>query len=341
MMFNKPIWMAFAASGLLMAANPAGAQAQEAGQTTVKSKPAQRVLISQSDGEKEAIEIRIEGDKVNVVRNGKEVPQAQIVHEDGAIIVLDKDGKQIKRINANIKRRPGAFAYRFGEAGEQVPFETEMFQQFWGAQAETPKVMLGVHMSEPGPALEKHLNLESGTTTLVAGLYEGLPAEDAGLEQYDVIVKIDGQTPADQATIRKTLAEKEPGDVVKLTIIQSGKKSDVSVTLAEYDREAMAQAKVIGSAGPEDQLWRGLFNPNVSGRTFIETKDLPMIVAPFDQDTLKWYPNADDVRAWTGASGGGGLSDKQRENLEDRLQRLDERLAKLEQLLQKLEKQSR
>ncbi len=52
--------------------------------------------------------------------------------------------------------------------------------------------MIGVHLGDPGKALRKHLRLEPGEGTMISGLYKGLAADKAGLQQYDIIIAVDG-----------------------------------------------------------------------------------------------------------------------------------------------------
>jgi len=104
----------------------------------------------------------------------------------------------------------------------------------------TPKVMLGINLSEPSPALRKHLGLKDGLhAILVENVIEGLPAARAGLEDFDVIVSLDGSDQADGKILGKILAKKEPGDILKLIIFRGGEKVKLKVKLDAYDAEAL------------------------------------------------------------------------------------------------------
>ncbi len=269
-------------------------------------------------GDKHAIEIRVDGDDVKVIRDGKEVPAAHVVHDADGIIIVDKDGKEIQKLNVKMK---------FGGDGNQLLLKAMQFGEE-SEPAEAPKVMLGVHMTEPGAALEHHLHLEPGTTTMISGLYEGLPADAAGIGEFDIITQVEGKTPADNKAIRKALEEKNPGDTIAFTVIHEGKTKQVSVKLAAYDREAMAAAKLQGGEA-DNQIWQR-FGGNIAMPQF---KDMPVIVAPGFEwkgqlEAAKPYLNHIYESSKQALANGG-------QELDERLKQLDERLAQLEELLQK------
>jgi serine protease Do len=64
------------------------------------------------------------------------------------------------------------------------------------------------------------------------------PAGKAGLRQYDVIVKLDGQEITSGAQLRKYLTlNKKPGDTVEVTFYRDGFRKTVKVQLSEQPRE--------------------------------------------------------------------------------------------------------
>jgi len=119
-------------------------------------------------------------------------------------------------------------------------------------EMEPPNVMLGVTMIEPDASLRGHLGLEPGTTTLVGAVYEGLPADSAGLEPYDIIIALNGGKPADNETIRKALREMNPGDEMRLTVIHRGKEREATIKLEKYDKARFNETKVRAISAVED-----------------------------------------------------------------------------------------
>ncbi len=110
----------------------------------------------------------------------------------------------------------------------------------------TPKVMLGINLGEPSKILRKHLKLKDGMhAILVEDVIDGLPAQAAGLEVFDVIVSIDGSDQASGELLGKILAEKEAGDTMKIIVLRSGDKIKLKVKLAEYNAQALGSSKVV------------------------------------------------------------------------------------------------
>ncbi|MEE8154001.1 MAG: PDZ domain-containing protein [Phycisphaerales bacterium] len=199
--------------------------------------------------------------KITVKVDGEEIPADRIIREDGRVIFLDKDGKKMPIGNIwtgdNGERLMMPWAIRFHDA--QVAHGNEGMAdalgsflgpdfEFGGSSFEHPKVMLGVQLAPPGEALEVHLRLKSEATTMISRVYEGLAADEAGLEKYDIIVAINGDTPVDQERILNILSDQEPGDEITLTIIHEGKKRKVNVQLQAFSAQRLHRLQ-LGEGG--------------------------------------------------------------------------------------------
>lgn len=308
---------------LFMAASSAFAQ-------TAKSGSGMHVISVESAtddqaSDKHTYEIRIENGKVTVKRDGKDVPDSEIRNEDGRISIVDAQGNPFD-VGFNVDA-DGALRSFLGHGGGDMKWLSNVNNQ------EAPKVMLGLQMGEPGPALEHHLKLEPGKTVMIVGLYEGLPAEQAGLSEYDIITKVNGESPGDAGAIKEILSKKEAGDTITLDVIHEGKSKQVKVKLEKYDAKTMEKAKLIGQ-GPQDQWWtwskNGEFEPQGTDgmykRFFVAPgKDgkhqLEMIAPSLEPLIRQHLKESSNGRA---------------DGVDDQLQRLDKRMDDLEQLLQKL-----
>ncbi|MCH8823169.1 MAG: PDZ domain-containing protein [Planctomycetes bacterium] len=202
-----------------------------------------RSFVFSPDGENhtfstsKTIEIRDVNGILTVVIDGKEIPTDQIKKEGGKIKILDEDGNELPMFGISIgggKAGKGMLFNLRNQMGEGNDAHTMM--QWFGGDFTPPKVMLGVQLSQTSKALEYHLGLDAGTTTMLTQVFEDLGAAEAGLQKYDIIVSINGQTPADPASVRALLADKEPGDEITLSVIHQGKKRKANVQLKEYDR---------------------------------------------------------------------------------------------------------
>ncbi len=63
----------------------------------------------------------------------------------------------------------------------------------------------------------------------------GGPAEEAGLQQGDILLSIDDQTVTDAESIRTLLAQYAPGDTVLLRIFRGNADHEIPLTLAESE----------------------------------------------------------------------------------------------------------
>ncbi len=203
----------------------------------------------QSHSESHTVAIQNIDGKITVKVNGKEIPADRIKHEDGRVIILHEDGTEMALGNIWMGDddehgiMPWVMRFHGADGNEVIADSMRLFFdhdfEFDGSSFEHPKVMLGIQLAPPGEALEIHLRLDPDSATMISRVYEGLAADEAGLEKYDIIVAINGDTPVDQVRIREVLSDQEPGDEVTLTIIHEGKKRKVNVQLQAYSAEQL------------------------------------------------------------------------------------------------------
>ncbi len=287
--------------------------------------------------DEKTIELSIDGEEISVLVDGEEVPAEQIKLKGGKVIILGEDGEEIESIRLGLG----------GDAGRAFGFTTdETMNMLYTAEAE-PKVMLGIHLGEPGEALMRHLDLEAGETTLVPLVYVGLPAYEAGVREYDIITMIDGEGPASPQALRDALAEMEPGDDVLLTIIHEGDLKMVKVELDAYDREAMEGAEFVGEAPKEVDLPRQLWIPKdmkMPEGFHFEMPELNKIYIDEDHKVFEMpaIPPMEDLRDRYKKQYKKQYkeSDEGEPRIDSRLEGINERLAELEEMLDRLLEQA-
>ena len=105
------------------------------------------------------------------------------------------------------------------------------------ATGEISAAYLGVRYIMLTPEIAKTYNITQDSGALVKGdsnnfaVEKGSPADKAGIKEGDVITKIDGQTIDSNNPLASVISQKNPGDVVRVTIIRDGKEMTLSVTL--------------------------------------------------------------------------------------------------------------
>jgi S1-C subfamily serine protease len=88
---------------------------------------------------------------------------------------------------------------------------------------------LGISYTELSKSLAVLNNLPQGA--YVQDVQQGSPADKAGIQQGDVIVKIDGQQLDDNNTLATIIAKEKVGQTITLTIYRNSQTQDIPVIL--------------------------------------------------------------------------------------------------------------
>ncbi len=97
---------------------------------------------------------------------------------------------------------------------------------------ETGKATLGVYISELTADTLEQMGLPEDTEgVLVNSVIEDSAAEDAGIEEYDVITKIDDAEVSSVAELKAEIDSHLPGERVTLTVIRDGVTREFRLTL--------------------------------------------------------------------------------------------------------------
>ena len=110
-----------------------------------------------------------------------------------------------------------------------MPLAEEMM-----ASGEVVHPYIGISYVAVNPGIAAELNLPPGTTGAVIGdLVAGSPADEAGLQQFDVVTAINGEPISTESDLPAGVDALEPGDEVELEVLRDGETSTVTVTLGE------------------------------------------------------------------------------------------------------------
>lgn len=97
-----------------------------------------------------------------------------------------------------------------------------------------PRPYVGITSGALSPAQAAQYKLPVNVGVGVANVASGSPAEMAGLQKNDIIVKLDGQTVRGEDGFVGLLNTHKPGDTVTLTVQRNGQQQDIKLTLAQY-----------------------------------------------------------------------------------------------------------
>ena len=228
-------------------------------------------VMIQKEGDRE-VKVEVTNGRAKAWVNGEAVPEKRVKVTDQKISVLDGDGETIAEFGYSAEPRAGAgggqqfqiFTDRRldgpdgpivweGENGEHPEMNFQVFgddgnQMFFGQpEGEHPSVMIGITMGSLDEAeadervsgvLEEH-EIDAEDVFVVQSVIEGTPADEAGLREGDVVVRVDGEWGVGTEQLREVLMEKEPGDMLELAVVRKGKLREIEVELAEWSSEAL------------------------------------------------------------------------------------------------------
>jgi len=96
---------------------------------------------------------------------------------------------------------------------------------------------LGVYIQDLNRDLAESFGINQREGILVAQVLEDSPAEDAGLKQGDIILKVAGEKVTTVAKFRNTIAMTKPGKRVELLVLREGSKKKIKATIGAMDTD--------------------------------------------------------------------------------------------------------
>lgn len=181
-----------------------------------------------------------DGELVEVKQDGEAVPEQRIKRDGDNIRIVDEDGETLAEFHVT----PGG-GLMFGEGeGQWWTPEAAAF----AAEADIePRPMIGVTMDVIDETLAEQLDLDQDEVVLITGVTEGMPAEKAGLKRGDIVVKIDGVSPATEERLREAVVSRKKGDTLRLEVLRKGKPQEIEI---EVDVVAPRLAMGFGATAP-------------------------------------------------------------------------------------------
>ncbi len=185
------------------------------------------------------------------------------------------DGSYVPFLQTDVAVNPGnSGGPLFNLKGEVVGINSQIYSQSGGyqglsfaipidvaAKVQTQLVQygrvergrLGITIQEVNQSLAESFGLSKPMGALVSAVEKGSPAEKAGVEPGDVIVKINGKEVASSAALPLEVAEIKPGNVAKLEVIRKGDSKTLDVTVGQQ-KDAKVAAKSGDGADKHERL---------------------------------------------------------------------------------------
>jgi serine protease Do len=111
---------------------------------------------------------------------------------------------------------------------------------------------VGIGLQDLTEDLEKSFNLKDREGALINQVFDGSPAEKAGLKAGDIVTEIDGVKIKNSQDLVKEVLKKKVGQNIRLGILREGKTAEIPVTTAQMPAEPRKSAQA------EKKVWFGL-----------------------------------------------------------------------------------
>lgn len=215
--------------------------------------------------------VRRNGD-VRVQLDGEDVPAERLRRSRGRLAVLDAEGNELHvlrllpgggvEIDGERSGRPTppapprppsrAPGGGFGPPGG-IPGGGESV--FWSRVPDgPPRGQIGIGMGQIDAALAAQLKLNRDEVVLITHVLDDAPAARAGLQQHDIIIKVDGESPATHERIRRIVRDKEPGEQLTLTVLRAGNEHEISIEIGPIARRGAGFGATGGSSRQQQEL---------------------------------------------------------------------------------------
>ncbi|UCV01764.1 DegQ family serine endoprotease [Dechloromonas denitrificans] len=157
---------------------------------------------------------------------------------------------EVVGINSQIYSRSGGYM----GLSFAIPIDVAMeVQSQLRASGKVSRGRLGVVIQEVSKELADSLGLSRPIGAVVNAVEKGGPAEKAGLEAGDVILKFDGKTINNSADLPRMVGVVRPGSRAVLQVWRKGATRDIAVTVGEMVDEKQASARQSRGGKPPEQ----------------------------------------------------------------------------------------
>ena len=155
--------------------------------------------------------------------------------------LLDIDGRVVG-INTAIYTRTGGymgigFAIPINQA---VNIKDQLIKD-----GKVSRSVLGVYIQEVDEDLAKSFGLEEKGGILISSIMEGSAADEAGLEQGDIVVEFNGVAVDKLGRFRNRVAATPPNSEVKLKVFREGEYMTITATTKEMEPDSDDGAEVV------------------------------------------------------------------------------------------------
>ncbi|MBD3346682.1 MAG: Do family serine endopeptidase [Chitinivibrionales bacterium] len=111
---------------------------------------------------------------------------------------------------------------------------------------------IGVSIQPLDEASREAMGIKNVHGVLIGDVFEGQPADKAGMERGDIVVAINDKEVTTPNELRNMVAQLEPGEKVDFEIIREGKRKTITITITERNEEMLKQARPSSKKQPSE-----------------------------------------------------------------------------------------
>jgi len=171
---------------------------------------------------------------INILRDVNNLQIESFIQTDAAVNPGNSGGAlvnlrgEVVGINTAIATPTGTYAgYSFAVPSSLVRKVVDDLAKY----GEVQRGLLGISIVDVDADLAERLNIDELKGVYINGVGQNTAADDAGLEQGDIITGVDGIEVTNVAELQEQVALNRPGDDVKVTFIREGRTKTVTATL--------------------------------------------------------------------------------------------------------------
>ena len=135
---------------------------------------------------------------------------------------------------------------------------------------------LGVQIDQVSKEVAESLGLTKAQGALVRGVEQGAPAEKAGLEPGDIILRFDGKPIEKSTDLPRQVGNTKPGTRVAMQVWRRGALREVMITVGEFEPEKPAKKASASTEKPASSQAAKFLGLTLSDLTDTQKKELKL-----------------------------------------------------------------
>lgn len=146
---------------------------------------------------------------------------------------------EVVGINSQIYSRSGGYmGISFSIPMDEAVRVSEQLR----ASGKVTRGRIGVQIDQVSKEVAESLGLGKPVGALVRSVEVGSPAEKAGVEAGDIILKLDGKLVERTSDLPRFVGSTKPGTKSTITVFRRGANKDLNITIAELEEKPVAKA---------------------------------------------------------------------------------------------------